>query len=152
MASRTLLSNAIPEAYKTMLTLNEQVESAALAVGVDKSTLELVKIRVSQINGCAFCLRMHTRDALGQGETSDRLAVLSAWRETQYFSATEQAALALAEEITVLAGATPAGAGDPGLADAAALSAEQAAVVRWAAIVINSFNRLAIGSHYTVKP
>lgn len=152
MASRTLLSNAIPEAYKTMLTLNEQVESAALAVGVDKSTLELVKIRVSQINGCAFCLRMHTRDALGQGETTDRLAVLSAWRETQYFSATEQAALAIAENITLITGATPAAFEGPDTPDTAPLNAEQAAVLRWAAIVINSFNRLAIGSHYTVRP
>lgn len=61
-----------------------------------------MKIRISQLNGCAFCLRMHTRDALAKGESTDRLAVLPAWWESQYFSDTEKAALALAEQATEL--------------------------------------------------
>lgn len=63
-----------------------------------------MKIRTWQINGCAFCLRMHTNDAITEGETADRLAVLSAWRETGYFSRDETAALALAESVTNVAG------------------------------------------------
>jgi AhpD family alkylhydroperoxidase len=144
MAARTLLSTANPEAYKTMLALDEQVSRAAQAVGIPKLTVDLLKIRVSQINGCAFCLRMHTRDALDGGESLDRLAVLSAWRETQYFSDAERAALAIAEEITLIA--------DRPAVDTDAVTSEQAAALRWAAIVINGFNRVAISSHYLVKP
>ncbi|MGP3918477.1 carboxymuconolactone decarboxylase family protein [Nonomuraea sp. 10N515B] len=66
---------------------------------VDPLLVELVKIRTSQINGCAFCLRMHTRDALKKGESTDRLAVLPAWAETGYFSEFERAALRLAEAV-----------------------------------------------------
>ncbi|MFL6097001.1 MAG: carboxymuconolactone decarboxylase family protein, partial [Blastococcus sp.] len=70
--------------------------------GPDPLLAELVKIRISQLNGCAFCLRMHTRDALAKGETSDRLAFFAAWWESQYFTAQEQAALAPAEQVTSL--------------------------------------------------
>lgn len=149
MATRTLLSTTVPDAYKTLLALNEQVERAALDAGIGKATLELVKIRVSQINGCAFCLRMHSRDALDLGETPDRLAVLTAWRDTQYFSGTERAALAIAEEITAIADESP---GVDEFVQAAELTAAQAAILRWTAIAINAFNRLAIASRYSVKP
>lgn len=144
MAARTLLSTANPEAYKMMLALDEQVAQAAETAGIPKLTVDLLRIRVSQINGCAFCLRMHTRDALADGESADRLAVLSAWRETQYFSDAERVALAIAEEITLIADRTPM--------DTDGVTSEQAAALRWAAIVINGFNRVAISSHYLVKP
>ncbi|MFZ4843985.1 carboxymuconolactone decarboxylase family protein [Mycetocola saprophilus] len=62
--------------------------------------VELVKIRVSQLNGCAFCLRMHTRDAIALGGTSDRISVIAAWWESQYFTKEEQAALAIEESVT----------------------------------------------------
>ncbi|GCA96890.1 carboxymuconolactone decarboxylase family protein [Mycolicibacterium sp. NCC-Tsukiji] len=68
--------------------------------GLDHKLVELIKIRVPQINGCPFCLRMHTRDALKLGESTDRIAVLPAWAETGYFSETDRAALGLAESIT----------------------------------------------------
>ncbi|MBS1692860.1 MAG: carboxymuconolactone decarboxylase family protein [Actinobacteria bacterium] len=148
MASRTLLNTAVPEAYQTLLTLNDQVEKAAAEAGIDDLTMELLKIRTSQINGCAFCLRMHTRDALDKGESTDRLAVLPAWRESKYFSAAEQAALAIAEEIALIGNPTAARAA----ADPDPLTSQQAAILRWAAIVINAFNRIAISSHYVVKP
>ena len=89
-----------PAAYKNVLASNKEVEEAVSQAGLDAKLAELVKIRTSQLNGCAFCLRMHTRDALEKGETTDRLAVLAAWRESQYFSDQERAALALAEEVT----------------------------------------------------
>ncbi|MGP9487992.1 carboxymuconolactone decarboxylase family protein [Glutamicibacter sp. 363] len=107
---------------------------------------ELVKIRVSQFNGCAFCLRMHTRDALKLGESSDRLAALATWWESQYFSELESAALALAEEVTQLE--VPPSRAE----DTAVLSAEQVSAISWLAIVMNSWNRSAIRSQYPVAP
>lgn len=87
-----------PAAYKSVLALNEEVEEAVARAGLDAKLAELVKVRTSQLTGCAFCLRMHTRDALDKGETTDRLAVLAAWWESQYFTEHERAALA--EDVT----------------------------------------------------
>lgn len=139
-----MLNTAVPQAYKTTIALSGQAQQAALDAGVAPLTLELVRIRASQLNGCAFCLRMHTRDALAKGETTDRIAVLPAWRETAYFSPEERAALAIAEEITTIS--------DHRDVDTSDVSQEQAAALRWVAIAINAFNRIAISSHYDVEP
>lgn len=147
MSARTKLSSAAPAAYTTTLALSEQAETAALEADIDPLAIELVRIRASQMNGCGFCLRMHVRDALAKGETIDRIAVLPAWRETGYFSPVERAALAIAEEITRIEVRTP-GVDD----DTAAVSGRQAAALRWVAVVINAFNRIAISSHYAVEP
>lgn len=142
--ARPMLNTAVPEAYKTTITLSGQAEQAAIDAGVAPLTLELVRIRASQLNGCGYCLRMHVRDALAKGESTDRIAVLPAWRETAYFSPEEQAALAIAEEITNISDRTDTDTSD--------VSPEQAAALRWVAIAINAFNRIAISSHYAVKP
>lgn len=105
--------------------------------------MELVKLRVSQINGCAFCLRMHSQEALKKGETADRLAVLAAWWESQYFSDAEKAALKLAENVNEI------NADD---ADYSPLTDEQISAVSWLVILMNSWNRIAIHSHYPVAP
>lgn len=94
------ISKSHPAAYQQLVALDGAASAAVSAAGLSGLLAELVKIRVSQLNGCAFCLRMHTRDALAQGETSDRLAVVAAWWESQYFTPDERAALALAEEVT----------------------------------------------------
>ncbi|MCD5421797.1 MULTISPECIES: carboxymuconolactone decarboxylase family protein [Rhodococcus] len=135
-----------PAAYKNVLALNKEVEEAVSQAGLDAKLAELVKIRTSQLNGCAFCLRMHTRDALEKGETTDRLAVVAAWWESQYFTDQERAALALAEEVT-----RPM---EPGRHewDNGALSDEQVSAVTWLAIVMNAWNRIAVRSHYPVAP
>ena len=135
-----------PAAYKSVLALNKEVEEAVARAGLDAKLAELVKIRTSQLNGCAFCLRMHTRDALEKGETTDRLAVVAAWWESQYFTDQERAALALAEEVT-----RPM---EPGRHewDNGALSDEQVSAVTWLAIVMNAWNRIAVRSHYPVAP
>ncbi|MEV7991512.1 carboxymuconolactone decarboxylase family protein [Streptomyces sp. NPDC086077] len=138
-----------PAPYKTLLALSAEVESAAAAAGLDPLLVELLKIRTSQINGCAFCLRMHTRDALKKGENPDRIAVLPAWAETGYFSDTDRAALRLTESIT--------GVSDGQVSDedyhaaAAVLTAEQISAVAWLATVMNAFNRVAITSRYPVR-
>jgi len=135
-----------PDAYKNVLAWNATVEEAVAQAGLDPKLAELVKIRVSQLNGCAFCLRMHTRDALEKGETTDRLAVLAAWWESQYFSDQERAALALAEEVT-----HPM---EPArhIWDDGSLTDEQVSAVSWLAIVMNAWNRIAVRSHYSVAP
>lgn len=140
------LSKQHPEVYRQMTTLDASIQTAAREAGLDRLLVELVKIRISQLNGCAFCLRIHTRDALALGEEPDRLAVLPAWWESQYFSPAEKAALALAEEATRLP--VPA----PRTCDEGALTTEQASVVAWLAVAMNAWNRIAILSHYPVHP
>ncbi|WP_399931848.1 carboxymuconolactone decarboxylase family protein [Streptomyces kanamyceticus] len=138
-----------PAAYKALIALSSEVEGAAAAAGLDPLLVELLKIRVSQINGCAFCLRMHTRDALKKGENSDRIAVLPGWEETGYFSETERAALRLTEAVTRV---SDGHVGDEDYdAAAAVLSAEQVSAVSWLATLMNAFNRVAITSRYPVE-
>lgn len=133
-------------AYADMLRLSTTAEGLLEKTGLTRSLGELVKLRVSQINGCAFCLRMHTRVAIELGETPDRLAVLPAWWESQYFTETEKAALAIAERVTDIANR------DPQAYDESALTPEQASAVAWLALVMNAWNRLAVTSHYPVGP
>jgi AhpD family alkylhydroperoxidase len=138
-----------PAAYKALITLSTQVMGSTAAAGLDPLLEELLKIRASQINGCAFCLRMHTREALEKGEDPDRIAVLPAWEETGYFSDTERAALRLTEAVIRV---SDGHVGDEDYAAAAAaLTADQISVVTWLAIVMSAFNRVAITSRFSVE-
>jgi AhpD family alkylhydroperoxidase len=143
------ISKQYPDSYQALLELDRRAAAAVADAGLDQRLVELVKIRVSQLNGCAFCLRMHTQDAVKHGETPDRLAVLPAWWESQYFSDAERAALQLAEQVTLPSdiGRVPTRGADP-----AALTDKQTAAVTWLAIVLNSWNRVAVFSHYPVSP
>ena len=140
------LSKQHPTPYKQVTALSKEADDAIVRAGLDPKLGELVKLRVSQINGCAFCLRMHTRDALAMGETTDRLVVVAAWWESQYFTEQEQAALALAEDVTRLP--VP----DRRAWDNGSLTEEQVSAISWLAIVMNTWNRIAIRSHYPVGP
>lgn len=94
---------AAPEAVKAMRSLESYlVRQSHSEDGIDKPLMELVKIRVSQLNGCAFCIDMHTQDARALGETERRIYALTAWHETPFFSERERAALAWAEANTLL--------------------------------------------------
>lgn len=135
-----------PDAYKAVLALDGAAKQAAADAGLEPLLVELVKIRVSQINGCAFCLRMHVRDAVKLGETSDRLAVLAAWWESRYFSDVERAALALAEAVTRMPVPERREWDDGSLTDA------QVSAISWLAIAMNAWNRIAVRSHYPVSP
>src|SRR6201991_179484 len=88
-----------PDAYKAMTAL----ETAIVKSGLEHSLIELVKMRASQINGCAFCIHMHSTDARKAGETEMRLYMLNAWRESSLYSERERAALAWTEALTRLA-------------------------------------------------
>ena len=98
MKKRINYSKVDPTAIKGMLELEKYTHASGLELPI----LELVKTRVSQINGCAYCLDMHTKDARKAGETEQRLYALSAWKETSFFTDRERAALAWAESITLV--------------------------------------------------
>jgi len=88
-----------PEAYEAMRAIEAYIRKS----GLDRRLYELIKIRASQINGCIFCLNMHTREARALGETEQRIYGLSAWQEAPYYTEKERAALALTEAITLVA-------------------------------------------------
>ena len=138
MKPRLNYASASPRAYAAMRQLNDYVESC----GLDRSLLELVKIRASQINGCAYCLDMHTKDARAEGETEQRLYTLSAWRETPFFSQRERAALAWTEAVTAIAD----GPIDDELYDHVSMhfSSKELVDLTVAVVAINGWNRLAI--------
>jgi len=109
--------------------------------GLEHGLLELVKIRASQINGCAYCLDMHTQDARADGETERRIYALNAWRETPFFTDRERAALAWTEAVTQITG----GVSDALYEEARGQFSEKELVdLTWAVITINGWNRAAI--------
>jgi AhpD family alkylhydroperoxidase len=99
MKPRIDYPTAAPEAYMAMRGLEAYVRQC----GLEPSLLELVKTRASQLNGCAYCIDMHTKDARARGETEQRLYALAAWRETPFFTERERAALAWTEVVTLVA-------------------------------------------------
>ncbi|MDV3123861.1 carboxymuconolactone decarboxylase family protein [Mycobacterium sp. 21AC1] len=137
-AARLKIYKASPELYDAMMTL-----STAAAKDVDPTIGELVKIRASQINHCAFCLDMHTADARKMGESEQRLALIAAWEEAgEVFTEREQAALALTEAITEL---SHGGVPDAVYARAAAAFTErELGQVISMAVMINAWNRINV--------
>jgi AhpD family alkylhydroperoxidase len=122
---------------RAMLTLSSEVEAR-----LERPLFELIKIRASQINGCAYCLDMHTKDARRAGETEQRIYALNAWRETPFFSERERAALEWTEAVTRVA--------DTHVPDeihqrvAALFGEAELVALTFAVVVINSWNRLAV--------
>ena len=98
MKSRIKIDQLEPAGYKAVLGLEKFIESTPLT----KTHKDLIKIRSSQINGCAFCIDMHTKEARKAGETEQRIYALNAWRDTPFFSDEERAILALTEEVTLI--------------------------------------------------
>ncbi|MEH0576247.1 MULTISPECIES: carboxymuconolactone decarboxylase family protein [Streptomyces] len=142
--SRVALKKITPDVSAAMGSLHGAAVSAAQDAKVEPELLELIRIRASQLNGCAFCLDMHTKDARAADETEQRIYALNAWRETPFFTERERAALALTEAVTFVAdGHVP----DDVYAEAAAVFDEaQVAALIWAATVINAYNRIAIAT------
>lgn len=98
MHSRLAWAKHAPEAYKAMLSLEQALANS----GLEASLLELIRLRASQINGCAYCVNLHSNDARKAGETEARLQTLLVWQETHYFTPRERAALAWVESLTKL--------------------------------------------------
>lgn len=130
---------AAPEVYKAMFDLSTVV----MGLGLEHGLAELVKIRASQLNGCANCLHMHTRDALAAGERDERLHLVAAWREAPCFTDRERAALAWTEALTLLAD-TRAPDADYELVKAAFTDKEQVELTLLI-VTINGWNRFAVG-------
>ena len=127
-------------AVQALLKLSHTVETS----GLERSLLELVKIRASQINGCAYCLDMHTKDARALGETEQRIYGLNAWHETPYFTPRERAALAWTEAVTRVADTRVP---DDVYEDVRPhFTEEELLSLTFEVIVINGWNRLAIAS------
>ncbi|MEU6906416.1 carboxymuconolactone decarboxylase family protein [Streptomyces coeruleorubidus] len=147
--SRVALKKITPDVSAAMGSLHAAAVSAAQDAKLEPELLELVRIRASQINGCAFCIDMHTRDARGQGETEQRIYALNAWRETPFFTERERVALALTEAVTLVHdGRVP----DAVYAEAAGVFDEnQIAALIWSATVINAYNRIAIATRMVPK-
>lgn len=131
-----------PEIMKPLVDL----EAAIKASGLEHSLIELVKTRASQINGCAFCIHMHTRDARAAGETEERLYLLSAWHESPLYTDRERAALALTEALTLI---SEAHVSDE-LYEEVSASFSEAEIVRLTMLVaaINAWNRIAISFQF----
>ena len=139
MESRLNYVKVAPAGYRAMATLNRYVEEC----GLEPLLLELVKMRASQLNGCAYCLDMHSKDARALGESEQRLYTLTAWRETPFFSARERAALLWTEELTLL---SETEASDEVYAEVHQhFSDEEMVNLTLAIVVINGWNRLAVG-------
>jgi len=138
-----------PALWRAISGLGLKVQEAAEAAGLGPGLLELLNVRISQINGCAYCLDLHVRKATEAGETSQRLAVLPAWRETALFTDKERAALALVESITELPG-QEARERDEAYARQC-LTADEFSAVSWVAVTMNAFNRVSITSHHPVR-
>jgi AhpD family alkylhydroperoxidase len=131
---------AAPDGYKAMVGLEKYIHAS----GLDEGLIHIVKLRASQINGCAYCIDMHAKDARAAGETEQRLYALSAWRETGFFTARERAAFALTEAITLVADSHV----PPTVLDEAAMQfpPEELSKVVFAVIEINAWNRLVIAT------
>ncbi len=146
MDTRINIQEIQPQAYKAMFGLEGYLKTT----GLDPTHKELIKIRASQINGCAFCLDMHTKDALKAGETTQRIFLLNAWKETQLFTREEKIILALTEAVTLIH--------QGGIPDALYREAESVlgttylAQVIMAVVTINAWNRIAISTNMQPVP
>ncbi|MBM7847804.1 carboxymuconolactone decarboxylase family protein [Arthrobacter roseus] len=150
MSNRVQIDKQGAAANRSLVALSTTVEEAAAAVNIGPAFMELIRLRVSQLNGCAFCLRTHTRAAVDAGEDVDRLAVLSSWRETEYFTERESAALELAEAVTLVSHGPISE--DVYTRVAQTLSEAEISAVSWIAIVMNAFNRVRITNRQPVGP
>jgi AhpD family alkylhydroperoxidase len=132
-------TEAFPKGLEAMLGLEQAVRRS----GLEAALLELVKLRASQLNGCAYCLDMHSKDARARGEDEQRLHVLAAWREASFYSPRERAALAWCEAVTLL---PETGAPDEVFSEVEAqFSREEIAALTFQIVAINGWNRLAVG-------
>ncbi|WP_254412656.1 carboxymuconolactone decarboxylase family protein [Dyadobacter diqingensis] len=139
METRINIEKTEPAGYKAVLGLEKFIESTPLT----RKHKDLIKIRASQINGCAFCIDMHTKEARKAGETEQRIYALNAWRDTLFFSTEERAILALTEEVTLISNHVS----DATYQQAAnVLEESYLAQVILAIITINVWNRIGIST------
>ncbi|MDF2852504.1 carboxymuconolactone decarboxylase family protein [Empedobacter brevis] len=143
MEKRIDIQQLEPDAFKAMFALENYLQNS----GLSKTYFYLIKIRASQINGCAFCIDMHSSDALKQGETAQRIFLLNAWKETGLFTEEEKTILAITEEVTLIS--------QNGLSEETYNLAEQLfdenqiAQIIMAVVTINAWNRIVVSTRKT---
>ncbi|TWV98979.1 carboxymuconolactone decarboxylase family protein [Chitinophaga pinensis] len=140
MQTRFNMPEVAPEGYKALLAMEKYLQTTK----IEPLHKELIKIRASQINGCAYCIDMHTKDARKYGETEQRIYALNAWRETPFFSREERAILALTEEVTLISHHVSEATYNEAIA---VLGEQLTAQVMLAAVAINSWNRIGIATN-----
>lgn len=149
MPDRIFLDKQTPTVLKALTATAAEIRARVNELDLEHVLLELVNIRASQINACAYCLDLHTHRALDAGETAQRLPVLSGWRDTELFTPRERAALELTEAVTLVAQQHP---DDADYARArTVLTDDEVSLVIWAAIAINAFNRVSILSRHPIR-
>lgn len=144
------LDKSNPNAWKAVGRLSKAVGDDARSAGLSEQLIELVNLRVSQMNGCAYCLDLHTRYAVNAGVSAQRLGALAAWWEaSDLYTDQERAALLLAQETTNIADIESVQAAQ--LIAAGQLTDDQYAAVQWLAMTMNLTNRISILSHHPVR-
>ena len=146
MTMRVNYGVVAPEAIKAMMGLEQTVE----AMGLDRKLVHLIKLRASQINGCAYCIDMHNREARADGERQQRLDLLSAWRETNFFDERERAVLGWTEALTRLSEGREHESAYQALK--AHFTGEEQVKLTLTINLINGWNRLAVGSGVFADP
>jgi AhpD family alkylhydroperoxidase len=145
MKTRVNVQATEPAAFKAMFGLEAYLKTSKLT----PIQLHLIKIRASQINGCAFCIDMHTKEALKDGETQQRIFLLNAWEETTLYTEEERVILAITEEVTLI---TKAGLTDKTYSAALAMFDENFIIqIIMAVVAINGWNRIAISTHMPIQ-
>lgn len=147
---RPSMDKMMPEAWKTATAFSMGIREATLDRGLTPRESELIKVRASQINGCAYCLDLHSREARHAGLEQQKLDLLPAWRETDVFDERERAVLAVAEAATMLPLSEESAADLSGAR--AVLGDETFVAAEWVAAAINAFNRISILSGHSVRP
>jgi len=147
---RVHLSRSAPTAYRALETFSKTVGELAAEAGVDARLREIVQIHASQLNGCAFCVRVHVDRAVAAGLDADVIAQIAAWRESGVFDERERAALELTEAFTFIH--------EDGVPDdvydhvGGILSEAEYVALSWILVSINAFNRVAVAGRYPVPP
>lgn len=144
--TRWQIGKILPGVQKHLVALDSAAERAAVDAGIPKTLLDLLRLRVSQLNGCSYCVDAHSRDAREGGESERRVLLIAAWQHTDLYTDAERAALALAEAMTV----------QPDVRDVpddvyqqatGAFTEEQFAAIAWTIVAMNAWNRVGVLGH-----
>ncbi|QIQ20434.1 carboxymuconolactone decarboxylase family protein [Zophobihabitans entericus] len=148
--TRINLGKVLPKVYQAMAQMDKEVNQMIAESGIKSGFAHLLKLHISQLNGCAFCIRLHMQDASKDNESYERISLLSVRHETKYYTEEELVALDLAEAITLVAA--------DHIPDAIyhkatqTLGEQKVAAVEWLSVTMNAWNRIGIASRYEVAP
>jgi AhpD family alkylhydroperoxidase len=144
--TRLQIGTLLPGVQRHLSALDSAAERAAVEAGVPKTLLDLLRLRVSQLNGCSYCVDAHSRDARDGGESERRVLLIAAWRHTDLYTDRERAALALAEAMTVLPEVRDV-PDDVYQQASGTFTEQQFAAIAWTITAINAWNRLGVLGH-----